>query len=185
MGRHRYPSNNDLLVQVAKLYFEGDASQIEIARKYNISRSSVSLLLKRCREEGIVQIQVLDKSSSIQRLQRDLAARFSLRPVVIVPSGQGTEQAKVLVGKAAADLIDPLVKDGLRIGMSWGSTLYQFVENVAGSHRKKVEVVLLHGGLGTGKQRHLTASGLLRNSPTSWEVRIASSKRRYPSGPRT
>ena len=65
------------------------------------------------------------------------------------------------VGKAAAILIEPLLKDDVKIGISWGTTLYQLVEQVAPKLLRGVEVVQLHGGLGA-KNPDIDGFGLAR-----------------------
>ena len=143
-------TRRDLLVEVAKLYYERQLSQLEIARKLGISRSSVSNLLQSCRNQGIVEIRINDSSTHSQRMQRELCARFGLTDAVVVPSDPDPEQAKVHVGRAAAALIEPLLKDRVRIGISWGTTLYELVRHITPSALEGVEIIQLHGGLGAG-----------------------------------
>ena len=150
MGKRIAVTRQDLLVEVAKLYYENDLSQLEISRRLGVSRSSVSNLLKLCRDEGIVEIRVNDSSSHALRLQRELRARFGLDDAVVVPSNPDPEQSKVHVGRAAASLVEPRLRDRLRIGISWGTTLYQVVRHVSPHALSGVEVVQLHGGLGSG-----------------------------------
>ena len=52
MARVPDETRRDFLVEVAKLYYEQDLSQAEIARKFDISRSLVSHLLKLCPRAG-------------------------------------------------------------------------------------------------------------------------------------
>ena len=47
-------------MDVARLYYEKDRTQNEIAGIYGISRPMVSKLLKEAKEEGIVKITILD-----------------------------------------------------------------------------------------------------------------------------
>ena len=141
---------HDLLVNVAKLYYEQHLSQLQISRKLGVSRSSVSNLLKQCRAQGIVEIRINDSSTHAQRMQRELCARFGLAHAIVLPSDPDPEQAKVHVGRAAAGLVDPLLRDGVRIGISWGTTLYQLVRHITPAALNGVEVIQLHGGLGAG-----------------------------------
>jgi deoxyribonucleoside regulator len=138
----------DYLVEIAKLYYEEDLSQQEIAGRYGISRSTVSNLLKLCRDQGVVEIRINDSSSETVRMERELCARFSLTAAIVVPSNPDPEQAKVHVGRAAASLVEPRLVDGARIGISWGTTLYQLVRHITPAPLTGVQVVQLHGGLG-------------------------------------
>lgn len=49
-----------LSVEVARLYYQSDYSQQEIANKLNISRPTISRLLKYAKEKGFVQIHIAD-----------------------------------------------------------------------------------------------------------------------------
>jgi DNA-binding transcriptional regulator LsrR (DeoR family) len=150
MPRVARETRRDFLVEVAKLYYEQDLSQAEIARRYDISRSLVSHLLKLCREQGIVEIRINDVRSSSARLQRRLCESFGLTDAVVVPSSRDVEQTKAQVGSSGAALLEPLLKDNVRIGISWGTTLHRLVAHVRPLPLKGVEVVQLHGGLGSG-----------------------------------
>ena len=46
------------LVDVARMYYEQDRTQSEIADQYGISRPMVSKLLKEARDKGIVTIRI-------------------------------------------------------------------------------------------------------------------------------
>lgn len=46
------------LVNVARMYYEQDRTQSEIADRYGISRPMVSKLLKEARDRGIVTIRI-------------------------------------------------------------------------------------------------------------------------------
>ena len=78
MAAQRGGDRRDFLIETARLYYEQGLSQEEIARRFGISRSSVSLALKACREEGIVQIRIADSPSALLRLQADLKERYRL-----------------------------------------------------------------------------------------------------------
>jgi DNA-binding transcriptional regulator LsrR (DeoR family) len=148
----RAPDGNrrDLLVEVAKLYYERDLSQAEIARKFDVSRSLVSQMLKLGREQGIVEIRINDTRSRPVRLLRRLCESYGLADAVVVPSSLELEQTRAQVGRSAAAFLEPLLKDNIRIGISWGTTLHGLVTHVRPLALKGVEIVQLHGGLGSG-----------------------------------
>ena len=47
-----------LIVKIAQLYYEQDMTQAQIARELGIYRTTISRLLKRCRDQGIVTIAI-------------------------------------------------------------------------------------------------------------------------------
>ena len=150
MPRVPEEERRDFLVEVAKLYYERDLSQAEIARKFDISRSLVSQMLKLGRQQGIVEIRINDPRSRPVRLQHRLCESYGLADAVVVASSPDSGQTKAQVGRSAAAFLEPLLKDGIRIGISWGTTLHKLVRYVRPLSLKGVEVVQLHGGLGSG-----------------------------------
>jgi deoxyribonucleoside regulator len=150
MARDSESARRETLVAVARMYYEQDLSQQEIAEKLDIARSSVSNMLKLCREQGIVEFRINDESSHAARLSRELRTRFGLDDAVVVPVSADPALDKAHVGLAAARRLRPLLRDGLRIGISWGTTLYELVRQVEPAAVRGVEVLQLHGGLGSG-----------------------------------
>ena len=73
-----------LMVKVSKLYYEDNLNQDEILEKLHLSRSKVSRLLQRARDEGIVQITVITPDGILSDLEAKLEARFRLQEVVVV-----------------------------------------------------------------------------------------------------
>ena len=152
MGAPREEDRRDFLIEVARLYHEQGLSQADIARRFGISRSSVSLALKACREQGIVEIRIVDSPSALLRLQAELKERYRLAAAVVAPAEADAEAAKRRVGQAAAAWLEMelsgMAAAGLRIGLSWGTTLFQVVRQLRALELRGVEVVQLHGGLG-------------------------------------
>lgn len=154
-GRYGAP-RRDLLIRVAKLYFHEGLSQGEIARRIGVSRSNVSKMLQACKERRIVEIRIDETSSTGVRLENELRSRLKLSPLTIVPSFSDPEQTKLQLGRAAARLLEAGLKDGLRLGISWGSSLFHVVEAFCPPRLYRVDVVQLMGGLGA---RNLSMDG--------------------------
>ncbi|MEI6875551.1 MAG: sugar-binding transcriptional regulator [Spirochaetota bacterium] len=142
--------DDNLLISIAKLYYVEGLSQQEIADRISVSRPTVSNLLKRCKEEGIVEIRIKETNSLLYVLQRELKAVFGLRDVVVVPSGPDEAVTIEETGRAASEQLARSLKDGMRIGISWGATTYKSILalNVAPKYQK-IEVRQLVGALGS------------------------------------
>ena len=72
-----------MLHTVAKLHYEGDLSQVQIAKQLGLSTATISRLLQRARAEGIVRIEVRDIHAP-DALGGLLAERLGLKTVVAV-----------------------------------------------------------------------------------------------------
>lgn len=71
----------ELLVKVAKLYYENDYSQEMIAKKLGLSRPYISKLLNESKSNGIVKVQVIDPLSIETPLEKNLREHFGLEKV--------------------------------------------------------------------------------------------------------
>lgn len=139
-------NRRDLKIMVAKLYYFEGYSQEEISKKIHLSRPSVSRLLSACIKEGIVQIYIDEASSFGVELALQIKEKFSLSHVTVVPSSYNIEAAKEKVGQAAARYIQSILAPGMLIGISWGTTVYNVINNIRASVNIKCNVVELIGG---------------------------------------
>jgi len=142
-------SRLQMLLQIARLYYEKGETQQEIATKLNISRPQVSRYLQQAREMGVVQINIVDPREVCEALGQELKERFGLRDVLVVPLPT-TEPGELLqeLGKAAAQYLEDIVKAGDIIGISWGNTLHQVAKALSGKRQPPdIRVVQLKGGV--------------------------------------
>jgi len=140
-----------LILQAARLYYEANQTQSEIARQLRVSRSTVSRLLKRGRELGVVQISIHDPFATQTKLEKALVNRFGLRAAVVAAQTDGLPDALIRkrVGQAAARYLEETIRDGDVVGVGWGRTLYEVVGALDDARSEaRVEVVPLLGGLG-------------------------------------
>ncbi|MCF0145629.1 MAG: sugar-binding transcriptional regulator [Eubacterium sp.] len=120
----REMGKQELLVQVARLYYEYDLNQNDISKKVNLSRSYVSKLLTEARESGIVKIKIIDPIQEETALERSVREHFHLQKAIIVPDGQKMEQ-RYKVFSAAADYLESIIDDEDILGYVWGETIYE------------------------------------------------------------
>ena len=70
------PRDTAVVVRAARLYYEQERSQTEVARELGLSRSNVSRILSQARDRGIVAITIHDPEGPPQR---DEALEIALR----------------------------------------------------------------------------------------------------------
>ena len=139
--------NGSEVARAAWLYYHEELTQGDIAQALGVSRSTVTRLLKRAKEDGLVQIN-LNVSSGMFRMERDLERAFGLDRVRIVPSVDAGATQKRWLGYAAAQLIDPMVVENAIVAVSWGTTMQAMADALVGqSTVAGVQVVALVGGL--------------------------------------
>lgn len=139
-----------LLVKVARLYYEHDLTQAEIAERLNISRPQISRLLTESRQLGIVKISIEPQPNKHASLRQDLLHHFDLKSVQLLPSGQmGYPQLTERLGILAARHLETELRDDTIIGISWSTGVYQVVNALRAARRKKVTVIQLTGAVGS------------------------------------
>jgi len=152
--------NVRLMTKVARMYYSQSIRQTEITERLNIHQSTVSRLLKRAYEAGIVRISVTVPTGIHADLEEALESRFGLREAVVVDSITNDEGQIVRdLGSAGAYLMELAVKPGEVIGISsWSASLLEMINAM---HPTKVgtanKVVQILGGLGNpAAQMHAT-----------------------------
>jgi len=147
--QRRYLDEIGLLVRVAEMYYEQNKTQNEIASTLNISRPQVSRLLSQARDEGIVQIRVVNPFSRAEELEQALTARFGLEDAVVVPTAHHSSDAIARkLGKEAASYLERHLQLGQSLGIGRGATVYHTVHNLQEHQHLELNVVPLAGGLG-------------------------------------
>jgi DNA-binding transcriptional regulator LsrR (DeoR family) len=142
---------NRLVSKVARLYYEQDLTQGEIAGCLNLSRQKVQRLLKQARKEGVVQVIIRPVKGTFPELERALEARFGLQEAVVIESTNAQDQEVVSreVGAAAADYLERIITPGQSLVISWGGTLLGMVNAlVARPVRKDLTGIAVIQGLG-------------------------------------
>jgi DNA-binding transcriptional regulator LsrR (DeoR family) len=114
-------SDHDLMVRAAWMYYTDDLTHAQIASKLQLSRVKVTRLLKRAREQGIVEIRVVHPMPPDLALSRQLEAAFPLGSAIVVPSSDA-------MGQAAANLLLYLLTPDMRIGFGWSSTVSRLAD---------------------------------------------------------
>ena len=151
-----------LLVEVARLYYEQNYSQQQIAERLGLSRPGVSRLLKQAREQDIIKIEIHDPMHNRVKLEAGLRDEFHLEKVMVVSSkGNDAESIKTELGKTAADYLDTLVTDGLTLGISWGTTVREIARHLHPRPVHNMTVVQMLGGISKSKRdTHASESAL-------------------------
>jgi deoxyribonucleoside regulator len=137
------------LAQVASLYYDQGKSQAEIAEEFEISRSAVSRLLTEAREKGIVEIIVHYPWRTSPELEEALVSTFGLKAAGVLVTGNRQYQEMLQgLGVLAAHYLERMLYDGISIGISWGTALYQMIRAMRQCHLSSVEVIQLIGATG-------------------------------------
>lgn len=140
-----------LMTRVARMYYEDDIRQSEIAKKLGLSQATISRLFKKAKDEGIVRISVNVPHGVFSELEEQIIAKYNLRDAIIVDCVHENElMIQRDIGAAAAYYVESTIKPNEIIGLSsWSSTLLALVDAMHTIPRKPdVRVVQVLGGIG-------------------------------------
>ncbi|MEH6940943.1 sugar-binding transcriptional regulator [Bacillus sp. JJ722] len=143
-----YEDKDLLSIDVAKMYYDLDKNQSDIAKALDISRPTVSKLLKYAKEKNYVSIVINDPRDQSSNLELALQEKYQLQAVRIAFAPADEEkQIKKYIGKTTAEYLDEIIIDGDIIGVSWGSTLYEVAKELKPKNVKGIEIIQMKGGM--------------------------------------
>ena len=137
-----------LSIDAARLYYQSDYSQQQIAERLGVSRPTVSRLLQYAKDQGYVLIQIADPLEDVGELAKRLKERYGLEQVRVAYSPLNEyEEINKHIGRLGAIYLNEIVKDGDIIGVTWGRTMHSLACQLKAKMVHGVEVVQLKGGV--------------------------------------
>jgi len=131
-------------MEIAVWFYVQGWSQVRIARALDLDPSTVSRYLKRARDEGIVHVEIRRPPRPETDLSLAVAERHGVSRVIVVPAGQDPLESVAL---AAAAYLDPLLRAGLRLGVSWGHTLAAVIRHLRPGSASGLRISQIAGGI--------------------------------------
>ncbi len=137
-----------IIIDVAKLYYENNYTQQEIAKKLNISRPTVSRLIQQAKDLGYVHIEITNPFEYKEDLSDMLRKKYDLESIFVCHSPSNTEEEiKKTICEYAAQYLNGIVKDEDTIGVTWGTTMKEIAVRLPNKAVSNVEIVQLNGGI--------------------------------------
>lgn len=128
------------LVAVARLYYEEDRTQNEIAQMLDISRPMVSRLLKEAKKIGIVTIEIsepeednMEERTSMLEL---LHQKYGIRRAVLIKSGVSNQITDRDIAQEGIYCLERFADEGkTRFGIGWGHMIGEIANQTEKSSR--------------------------------------------------
>lgn len=143
----------EMILKTALYYYEEEITQSEIAKLLKISRPTVAALLQEAKDRGIVKITIQHSQLRTIKLQERLLKKYQLANVKIASTAKEENSLKGAAGKLCVELIEPLLPDIQRLGIGWGTTLFEYVQQANYLHLEPLKIVPLIGGNGLATVR--------------------------------
>lgn len=141
----------ELLVQVASWYYEENLDQETIAQRVGRSRSMVSRLLQEAREQGLVDIRVRYPLKTDSEIAQRLCDTFALDQAWVLADPPADYNLLLRrLGELGARCLQQYLHDGIRIGLGWGTAIYEVVQAIPAVALRDALVVQIIGAVGYG-----------------------------------
>ena len=122
-------SKNDerFLMKVVDFYYKEEMSQEQIAKRLNVSRTTISRALTKAKNEGYVKIIIDFPAENTMELEKELEKKYPLKEAVIAASADQANSG-YLVARAAGLYLSRVMKNNISLGVTWGYTMKQIID---------------------------------------------------------
>jgi deoxyribonucleoside regulator len=134
-------------IKVARLYYYQNISTKEIAKEMNVSRSTISRLLQFAREEGLVNISIVDPAEEPRVIEKKIIEKFKIERVhvVQVPEIAGEGEWLNRVAQYTARYLNTIFDSNMTLGVAWGTTLTAISKRLIKKTIQNTQIVQLNG----------------------------------------
>ena len=145
----RGDERDELLADVAEMYYVEELTQAEISRAIDMTRSAVSRMLTEARNKRIVEINVRRPLHFDAGLEAALQERFDLQGAHVLAGKGGADYDKLrrLLGQTAAGALKELLRPQMSCGVAWGTTVSATIEALEVPDPVPMRIVQLVGVL--------------------------------------
>lgn len=163
MRTDKYDQSAFLVLKAAYAYYIDEKPQSEIAREMGISITTVSRLIKKAKEDHVIEFVIRDSLVECLQLGARLKELFHLKEVIIASGGSESEEplkettdpgaiihpslSQKMVALEAARYLQRIIKKDDILGITWGSTVYEMINYLNAAQRVDATFLTLHGSL--------------------------------------
>lgn len=164
----------DLAYDTARMYYSEGRTMESIAETLTVSRSTVSRLLDRARQEGLVQISLRPPGAHrVEEIRERLGQLYGVQAHVVAAGPEDDERKRLqAVAEIGAGLLDGMLEPGMTIGMAWGTTINALVSSLHPRPVPGLRIVQLNGAINTEGSGHTYVSTVLARAAALWDATV-------------
>lgn len=144
------PRDRDLprIAEVADLYWVQGVKVEDIGERLHLSRSTVSRMLAKAREHGVIEFIVHRSLDGTNRLGSLLSGRYGVTARV-VPADQDATGAELVnaVAIRAAEHLHQIISSDMVVSVAWGSTIEAVSLQLTGRPTHRTRIVQQYGSV--------------------------------------
>lgn len=134
-------------IRAARMYYYQNMTTEAIAHELSMSRSTVSRLLSFARQNGLVDIRIIDPNEHPQQLEKRIIDRFKIKRVHVVPVPAIVGEAEWLerVAQYTANYLNSIFDSNMILGIAWGTTTSAVSRHLLPKTTHNTQIVQLNG----------------------------------------
>ncbi len=147
------------LVTVAKMYYEDNLTQSQIAKALGVSRPLISIYLSEAKELGIVDIKINSPFELDSNTMDILCHSYGIRGGALIEGLKSKSMTENLIANSACEFLRRTANKGDCIGISWGNmlgSLVSLMENKSAKYKLGGSVCSLIGNSATANKNYHT-----------------------------
>lgn len=159
----------NIMIRIAKKYYELGRSQEEISIEEEISKSTVSRILDKAEKLGYIQHKVVCPIKSVAIQEELLKKHFDIEHIFVAPRVVDNKAICLMdTCRMVIEDLGKLVSDDDIISISWGRTMEQLADLLVPppSAKKGIRIVQLNGSIATSVLSTRTAGILQKFTET-------------------
>ena len=160
-------------VKAARMYYYQNMTTQAIAREFQVSRSTISRLISFAKENGLVNIRVIDPTEEPNQLASEIQKRFEVQRVHVVSvsalSGEGEWLQRV--ANYTASYLNTLFDSDMTLGVAWGTTLTAISTHLLLKTTHNAQIVQLNGAGNTQSTGIDYASQIIMRFAENYQAR--------------
>lgn len=161
------------VLRAASMYYLQDMKMEAIAKHLRTSRSTVSRLVKRARETGLVEISLRPSGSRAPGVGQQIASAWGVDAYVVPVPDQAAQVDRLdQVAMTTARLLSSWFDSDMILGVAWGTTLSAVARHLPRRPTRGSAVVQLNGAANTRTSGVHYAGDLIAGFGTAFDARV-------------
>ena len=144
MSKH---NKMDDAIKAARMYYYQNMTTTAIAKELNVSSSTVSRLISFAKENGLVQIRIMDPTDEPNRLANIIKENYKIENAHVVSVSEVAGEAEWLqrVASYSVNYLNKKLDSNMILGIAWGTTLSAIAHQLRRKSTFNTHVVQLNG----------------------------------------
>ena len=162
-----------LAIKAARLYYYNNLTTAAIAKELNVSNATVSRLIKYARENGVIDIRVIDPTEEPNRLASRILENYKIKKAHVVSVSELAGEAEWLqrVANYTANYLNQIFDSNMVLGIAWGTTMTAVSKQLLRRSLYNAQIVQLNGAGNTRTMGIDYASEIIMRFSANFQAR--------------